>query len=548
MISGLQRIAAVLLAILWFVSPLSAQGKRVALVIGNGDYKHTTRLANPKNDADDIAGALQKLGFSVLLGRDLDKASLDRKVRDFAQALSGAEVGLFFYAGHGLQVGGQNYLVPIDAELNSAPAIDFELLRLDLVHRTMERETRTNILIMDACRDNPLARNLARALGTRSAQIGRGLASIESGEGSLISFSTQPGNVALDGTGRNSPFAAALLKHLPTPGDDLPSILINVRNDVMQATGRRQVPWEHSAMTARFFFTPPKAGPQEVELEFWASVKDSKAPAVLRTYLDRYPDGEFAPIARTLIDHYDRQLKAEIAEREEARRRQEEERITAAVRRIEEERRQREAVLTEERKRAEEAKNASEAKLVEDKQRAEWLTQTEELRKLTEQMRQSSEALAAAERQRLHAVKQAEDAKKAAEQAIADKRDAEKNPGAQRLAAALPKLEKPAGPTVGERGRFDGTWQIHRVGASCRRGPDVKFAIHVANGQVSGRWGGGPISGTASAAGVLTFKHLTSGGDGSYVQYTVHLSGNSGSGTFGVPGQRCQGSLTLEKG
>jgi uncharacterized caspase-like protein len=103
------------------------------------------------------------------------------------------------------------------------------MVRLDLVHRTMERESNTNILIMDACRDNPLARNLARALGTRSTQIGRGLAAVESGEGTLISFSTQPGNVALDGTGRNSPYAAALLKHIAIPGDDLPTILINVR-------------------------------------------------------------------------------------------------------------------------------------------------------------------------------------------------------------------------------------------------------------------------------------------------------------------------------
>src|SRR4029077_8416451 len=154
---------------------------------------------------------------AVMEGRDLDKASMDLRMRDFAQALRGAQVGLFFYIGHGLQVAGQNYLVPIDAELTTASAIDFDMVRLDLVHRAMERETNTNILIMDACRDNPLARNLARALGTRSAQIGRGFAPMESGEGTLIGFSTQPGNVALDGTGRNSPYVAALLKYMTTP-------------------------------------------------------------------------------------------------------------------------------------------------------------------------------------------------------------------------------------------------------------------------------------------------------------------------------------------
>jgi hypothetical protein len=191
-------------------------------------------------------------------------------------------------------------------------------MRLDLVQRTMERETNTNILIVDACRDNPLARNLARALGTRSSQVSPGFAPAESGEGTLIAFSTQPGNVALDGAGRNSPYAAALLKHIAAPGDDLPTILINVRNDVMQATARRQVPWEHSAMTARFYFIPPKTNSKEIELEFWASVKDSPAPAVLRTYLERYPDGEFAPIARAQIEHYERQLKAEEAARKAA--------------------------------------------------------------------------------------------------------------------------------------------------------------------------------------------------------------------------------------
>jgi uncharacterized caspase-like protein len=121
----------------------------------------------------------------------------------------------------------------------------------------MEREAQTNILFLDACRDNPLARNLARAMGTRSAAIGRGLAAVESGLGTLISFSTQPGNVALDGTGRNSPFAGALVKHISFSNDDLSAMLIAVRNDVLRETQRRQVPWEHSALTGRFYFKAP---------------------------------------------------------------------------------------------------------------------------------------------------------------------------------------------------------------------------------------------------------------------------------------------------
>ena len=124
---------------------------------------------------------------------------------------------MLFYAGHGLQVAGENYLVPIDAKAEDATALEFEMLRVAVIHRIMEQQTNTNILFLDACRDNPLARNLARGMGTRSTEVGSGLARIESGVGTLISFSTQPGNVALDGTGRNSPFAGALVKQLRPP-------------------------------------------------------------------------------------------------------------------------------------------------------------------------------------------------------------------------------------------------------------------------------------------------------------------------------------------
>ena len=300
-----------------------AQGKRVALVIGNSDYAHATKLENPKNDADDIAAALQTLGFEVVKGVDLDKAAMDRTIRDFAVALTGAKVGLFFYAGHGLQVSGQNYLVPTDAKLATPSGLDFETVRMDLVHRTMERETSTNIIFLDACRDNPLSRNLARAMGTRSASIGKGLAVVESGEGTLISFSTQPGNVALDGRGRNSPFATALVKHITTPGEDLPSILINVRNDVMQSTERRQVPWEHSAMTARFFFSEPKAtDDQQAELTLWHSVKDSTDPQAIGAYLRKFPQGSYAVVARTLMTALEKQREMESAARQEGSRQQ----------------------------------------------------------------------------------------------------------------------------------------------------------------------------------------------------------------------------------
>jgi hypothetical protein len=319
MLSFFVSRAIALLVLLGLAAVPAAAAKRIALVIGNATYRNTPQLANPRNDADDMAAALKTLGFEVIKGVDLDKPAMDRRIRDFAEQLEGADVGLFFYAGHGLQVGGQYFLVPVDAELNSGAALDFEMVRLDLIQRTMEREAKTNVLFLDACRDNPLARNLARSLGTRSTQIGRGLAAQESGAGTLISFSTQPGNVAQDGGGRNSPFAGALLKEVLVPGEDLSSMLIKVRNDVMASTGNRQVPWEHSALRARFFFSMPPAiaaprGTQdfnrEMEITFWSTVKDSKSPAVLRTYLERYPNGTFAELAKVMIGQLEASARA----------------------------------------------------------------------------------------------------------------------------------------------------------------------------------------------------------------------------------------------
>ena len=527
------RIVVVLLVVFLAASPALAQGKRVALVIGNSEYKHTPRLENPKNDAAHMAAQLKKLGFVVMEGRDLDKAAMDRTVRDFAEALGGAQVGLFFYAGHGLQVGGQNYLVPIDAKLTTASAIDFEMVRLELVHRTMEREVSTNILMMDACRDNPLARNLARALGTRSTQIGRGLAVVELGEGTLISFSTQPGNVALDGDGRNSPYSAALVKHIATPGDDLPTILINVRNDVMNETARRQVPWEHSALTAKFYFIPPRPTGQQIEFQFWVSVKDSTNPAILGTYLEKYPTGEYASIARVLIDHYDRRLKLELAAREGDRKRQEEEMKAAAAKRLENQQRAREAALAAERKRAEEVKNTQQTERL-DKERAELLARNEELKKALDEARVAREAAKAAEDQRLAALRAAESATKAAEETISKKRDTEDSPA---KLAALPKVEKT--PAAG----FDGNWTFNWTpGAHCH-GPASSSQVVIAKGALtSGSSGRGLGQVSASGTARLSFPSRT---DGVLMHCQLTFRGRSGSGT--CVDRRCTGVVTAKR-
>lgn len=254
------RIGLLLLALLssaGAIAPAAAE-QRVALVVGNGAYSNTSRLANPLNDARDMAGALRAHGFTVVEAYDADKRKLEEAMRVFTDKLAKADVALFFYSGHGLQVGLQNYILPVDAKLERERDLEFEAVKLEFVLRQMEigREGNTSIVVLDACRDNPLVRNLASSMGTRSAAIGRGLAVTAAGLGTFIAYSTQPGNVALDGTGHNSPFVAALLKHLPVPGRNLPALLIEVRKDVVAVTKGQQVPWDHSALTADFSFVP----------------------------------------------------------------------------------------------------------------------------------------------------------------------------------------------------------------------------------------------------------------------------------------------------
>jgi uncharacterized caspase-like protein len=256
------------------VSPAAA-AKRVALVIGNAAYQQAGALTNPVNDAADMAKALTAAGFDVVLGLDLDRRAFDSKLRDFARLVDGADTAVLFYAGHGLQVAGHNYLVPVDAGLASERDLDFEAVSLDFVLRQMEvgRDGKTSIVFLDACRNNPLSRNLARSMGTRGASVGQGLAEVQTGVGTFIAYSTQPGNVALDGSGRNSPFTQALAAHVTEPGKNLTSIMIEVRNDVLKTTDGRQVPWDHSALTSDFFFhgqpqaadgTAQAAGDQEI--------------------------------------------------------------------------------------------------------------------------------------------------------------------------------------------------------------------------------------------------------------------------------------------
>ena len=312
---------AILLACTLTALPAFAE-KRVALVLGNSAYAYTPVLKNPANDATDMAATLRELGFDVIEDRDLDMRGMQRVIRQFGIQIAGADVALFFYAGHGLQVAGQNHLVPTDAKLSSEGDVDFETLPLLLVLKQMEREAKTSLVLLDACRNNPLATNLARSMGTRAVTVGQGLAEVRTAVGTLIAFATQPGNVAYDVAERNSPYTAALLRNMGVPSRDIITALVAVRNDVLKSTGGKQVPWEHTSLTGQVYLAPAAVAPpaavarptvdydKEMEITFWNAVKDAKSAALLQTYLERYPSGNFAGLAKVLVEQFERESGA----------------------------------------------------------------------------------------------------------------------------------------------------------------------------------------------------------------------------------------------
>lgn len=284
----LVRILLAAPALFVLALPAAAE-KRVALVVGISAYVNARPLSNPLNDARDMTSALKAADFQVVEALDADKVQLDAALRTFTRALTDADVALFYYAGHGLQVGQQNYLVPTDAKLERERDLDFETVKLDFVLRQLEveREGKTSIVILDACRDNPLSRNLARSMGTRSAGIGRGLAATATGLGTFIAYSTQPGNVALDGEGRNSPFASALIKEMAVKGRNLTATMIEVRKQVVEATAGAQVPWDHSALTGEFYFARGEGGGTGQDSVLAAPLTDSAEVTALKERLVR---------------------------------------------------------------------------------------------------------------------------------------------------------------------------------------------------------------------------------------------------------------------
>jgi hypothetical protein len=282
--------------------------KRVALVIGNGNYPQVGVLANPPNDARLMTRTLRQVGFDVVESIDADQKAMKRAISSFGKKLDEAgkdAVGLFYYAGHGVQVSGNNYLIPVNVNINNESDVDIEAVSANVVQGKMAfAGNRLNIIIMDACRNNPFKR------GFRSAA--RGLARMSATTGTLIAYATGPGDVAADGSGTNSPYTKALAKAILTPGLAVERVFKEVRNSVVAATNDNQTPWESSSLTGGdFFFSGGASTGSQVqqvnssplpnvdkEAMFWDAIKSSKDAEDFAAYLEEYPNGSFATLAR----------------------------------------------------------------------------------------------------------------------------------------------------------------------------------------------------------------------------------------------------------
>jgi caspase domain-containing protein/putative peptidoglycan binding protein len=303
-----------------FTAGAASAEKRVAFVVGNGTYKNVAALPNPPIDAKAMAGALRNIGFEVVEGTNLTRDKMTEKLLDFGKKAQGADVALFFYAGHGIAISGTNYLLPIDADIKSE--MDVKLgaaINIDLTLDQTMSDAKVKLVFLDACRDNPFAAKIKSNSATRSVSVQTGLAEMKSGEGTLIAFATGPGQTALDGKeGANSPFTRALLANVTQPGVEIQQAMTKVRAQVNEETNKGQLPWGHTNLIGTVYLngTPAPAAPgaaaaapvavatapgSDVELEFWRSIKDSNKPEELNAYLSNYPNGQFKSLAMARI-------------------------------------------------------------------------------------------------------------------------------------------------------------------------------------------------------------------------------------------------------
>src|SRR6195952_1103124 len=248
-------IAALSAATLLVSANAALANKRVAFVVGNGAYKNVAALPNPAVDAKSMAKLLRNVGFDVVEGSNLTRDKMTEKLLDFGKKAEGADVALFFYAGHGIAVNGTNYLLPVDADLKSE--MDVKLgaaINVDLTLEQTMSDAKVKLVFLDACRDNPFTAKIRSAKATRSVSVASGLAEMKSGEGTLIAFATGPGQTALDGeAGTNSPFTRALMANIAAPGMEIQQAMTKVRAQVQEETSKGQLPWGHTNLIGEVY-------------------------------------------------------------------------------------------------------------------------------------------------------------------------------------------------------------------------------------------------------------------------------------------------------
>jgi formylglycine-generating enzyme required for sulfatase activity len=287
--------------------------KRVALVIGNGMYTNAPNLPNPPHDAEDVAAAFKRMKFDVIQAIDLDHSGMQDAVIRFARAAQSADVGIFYYSGHAIQFNGVNYLMPVDAKLDGEADL-YRFTKVDDVLGYLQKAKALKVLVLDSCRDNPLAETLRRSIGsTRAASIQRGLARIEAPIGTIISYSTQAGRTAVDGTGRHSPYTTAFLKHIEEPSE-IGDIFRVISADVYRVTGETQLPELSLSIIGKFYLKGPVSPTVNVPPPFppadscaaaddhWKSAEAIGSLAAFEDHLARFPGCAFAGLAKARID------------------------------------------------------------------------------------------------------------------------------------------------------------------------------------------------------------------------------------------------------
>jgi uncharacterized caspase-like protein len=321
--------------------------RRVALVVGNSNYEAIgISLPNPRNDAQDISAVLTNLGFEVVTTIDATKRDMDFALQRFARLATDADSALFFYAGHAMQFQGRNFLMPTDAELEDEISVRYQTVGLEEVRAALDRANGVKIMILDACRNNPLADRLQKTIvgASRSVSVTRGLARIDKTQGMVVAYATAADEVAQDGQGRNSPFTTALLKLLQEPCLEIEMMFRRVAYDVNAQTGGRQRPETYISLLSEYYLN-------QSDRIVWDRIKDQDDVAALRDFANKYPSSPLAVIARNRVEASERYAKQREEDDRRAREAEQRERLRAeqlaAQKQLEEEKKRQEAARLE---------------------------------------------------------------------------------------------------------------------------------------------------------------------------------------------------------